>query len=165
MMSKRKQEHDNCQRPYPSASKRSKLEHKDENIWAPRHTTTARMLSHDDYTVGWICALPLEMAAAKAMLDDIHADLLSHPSDHNAYTLGRIGTHNIVVTCLPSGKYGTTSAAVAATRMQSSFGSIQFGLMVGIGGGVPSKNADIRLGDVVGSKPDKCFGGVVEYDY
>ena len=28
-----------------------------------------RKLTHDDYKVGWICALPCEMAAALAMLD------------------------------------------------------------------------------------------------
>ena len=49
--------------------------------------------------------------------------------------------------------------------MLSSFRSIRVGLMVGIGGGAPSKHADIRLGDVVVSKPDDNFGGVVQYDY
>lgn len=37
--------------------------------------------------------------------------------------------------------------------------------MVGIGGGVPSNIADIRLGDVVVSKPTGIYGGVVQYDY
>jgi ankyrin repeat protein len=32
--------------------------------------TTITTLLHSDYTVGWICALPLEMAAAKAMLEE-----------------------------------------------------------------------------------------------
>jgi nucleoside phosphorylase len=36
--------------------------------------------------------------------------------------------------------------------------------MVGIGGGVPSAEADIRLGDVVVSQPYQTFGGVVQYD-
>jgi hypothetical protein len=36
--------------------------------------------------------------------------------------------------------------------------------MVGIGGGVP-KEADIRLGDVVVSKPTGDFGGMVQYDF
>src|SRR5436190_3308502 len=48
--------------------------------------------------------------------------------------------------------------------MLSSFTSMRLGLMVGIGGGVPSKEADIRLGDIVVSKPTKHFGGVVQYD-
>ena len=37
--------------------------------------------------------------------------------------------------------------------------------MVGIGGGVPSINGDIRLGDVVVSKPTGSLGGVAQYDY
>ena len=93
---------------------------------------TARELSHEDYTVGWICALPLEMAAAKAMLDDVHPILPTQQSDDNAYTLGRIGAHNVVLACLPLGVYGTTSAATVATQMLSSFVSIRFGLMVGV---------------------------------
>jgi hypothetical protein len=36
--------------------------------------------------------------------------------------------------------------------------------MVGIGGGVPSQNNDIRLGHVVASKPATTFGGVIQYD-
>ena len=65
---------------------------------------------HDDYTVGWICALPLEMAAAKAMSDEIHPTLPNPLDDHNTYTLGQIGVHNVVIACMPLGVYGTTSA-------------------------------------------------------
>lgn len=120
---------------------------------------------HSDYTVAWVCALPLEMAAAKATLDDLHADLPTHPNDCNTYTLGSIGGHNVVIVCLPLGVYGTTSAATVATQMLSTFGSVKFGLMVGIGGGVPSEDADIRLGDIVVSKPTRDSGGVVQYDF
>jgi nucleoside phosphorylase len=49
--------------------------------------------------------------------------------------------------------------------MNAAFTSIQFGLMVGIGGGVPRMEADIRLGDVVVSVPHKGRGGVVQYDF
>jgi nucleoside phosphorylase len=52
-----------------------------------------------------------------------------------------------------------------ATQMVSTFKSLRFGLMVGIGGGVPSQDNDIRLGDVVVSKPTETFGGVIEYDF
>ncbi|KAF9778288.1 hypothetical protein IL306_004248 [Fusarium sp. DS 682] len=48
--------------------------------------------------------------------------------------------------------------------MKLRFTSLRFGLMVGIGGGVPSNTADIRLGDVVISQPEKQYGGVVQYD-
>ncbi|KUL91264.1 hypothetical protein ZTR_01469 [Talaromyces verruculosus] len=121
--------------------------------------------SHDDYTVGWICALPIEMAAAKLMLDEVHEDLPVSSTDHNAYTLGSVKDHDVVMACLPGGDYGLVSANTVATQLLSSFRSIRFGLMVGIGGGVPSNIADIRLGDVVVSKPTGIYGGVVQYDY
>lgn len=126
--------------------------------------TTARIFSREDYTIGWICALPVEMAAAIALLDTIHPDLPVHPIDHNTYVLGKIGEHSIVVACLPAGVYGTTSAAVAAAQMMNSFESVRFGLLVGIGGGIPCEEADIRLGDVVVSKPSGENGGVVQFD-
>jgi nucleoside phosphorylase len=69
-----------------------------------------------------------------------------------------------VIGCLPSGRIGLTSAATVVTQLQAAFKNIRSGLMVGIGGGVPSAEADIRLGDVVVSRPDGSFGGVVQYD-
>src|SRR6201999_305453 len=81
------------------------------------------------------------------------------------YTLGRIGDHNVVLAWLPAGQTGTNSAAAVAIQMKSTFRAIRFGLMVGIGGGVPSAEADIRLGDVVISQPHGKYGGVVQYDF
>lgn len=49
-------------------------------------------------------------------------------------------------------------------QLLSSFHSIRFGLVVGIGGGVPSSNADNRLGDIVVSQPRDTSGGVIQYD-
>ncbi|KAN0078645.1 Pfs, NACHT and WD domain protein [Elaphomyces granulatus] len=128
-------------------------------------TATMRRLRHHDYTVAWVCALPLEMAAAKSMLDENHPDLPTSPNDQNTYVLGKIRAHNVVIACLPSGVYGTTSAAIVTNQMRFTFPEIRFGLMVGIGGGVPTKESDIRLGDVVISKPTGDFGGVVQYDF
>ncbi|KAF9891463.1 hypothetical protein FE257_003929 [Aspergillus nanangensis] len=121
--------------------------------------------THDDYTVAWICALPLEMAAAKAMLDEIHSPLAQPVSDHNIYTLGSVSGHNVVVACLPAGVYGTISAAVVVSHLVTTFTNIRFGLMVGIGGGVPRETVDIRLGDVVVSMPTDIRSGIVQYDY
>jgi nucleoside phosphorylase len=87
------------------------------------------------------------------MLDSEHELPSNPPGDKNVYTLGSIGKHNIVIACLPKGKQGTTSAAVVATQMLESFSSIRFGLMIGVGGAIPTKNHDIRLGDVVVSTP------------
>jgi nucleoside phosphorylase len=121
-------------------------------------------LKLDDYTVGWVCALPKEMAAAKAMLDELHPSLETPSSDHNTYVLGRAASHYVVIACLPKGEIGTISAAAVAVRMSTSFKSIRFGLMVGIGGGVPSHKHDIRLGDIVVGTPANQSGGVVQYD-
>jgi nucleoside phosphorylase len=120
---------------------------------------------HEDYVVAWICALPLEMAAVKSILDEIHDGLPQPESYENAYALGKIFGCNVVVTCLPAGVYGTTAAAIVVSQMLSTFPNIRFGLVVGIEGGVPSKKNDIRLGDdVVISKPTGTSGGVVLYD-
>jgi nucleoside phosphorylase/roadblock/LC7 domain-containing protein len=127
--------------------------------------TSSLTLSHGDYTVGWICALPVELAAATAMFDEHHNPLQQHSRDHNTYTLGRIGGHNVVLACLPDGVIGTLAAARVADQMLQTFEGIKFGLMVGIGGGVPSKENDIRLGDIVVGKPTGQTGGVIQYDF
>jgi hypothetical protein len=138
------------------------------NIPAARHVGTkisvSNPLTHVDYTVGWVCALPLEMASARAMLDECHPSLPNKLGDENTYVYGAISGHNIVMTCLPSGVYGTTSAAIVATSMRSSFSALRSSLLVGIGGTAPG-NVDIRLGDVIVSKPTGIYGGVVQYDY
>jgi nucleoside phosphorylase len=119
----------------------------------------------EDYAIGWVCALPVELAAAAEILDEEHQDLPREPNDTHLYTLGRIGEHNVVIACLPAGQTGTHSAAAVAVHMKSKFMSIRFGLMVGIGGGVPSAEHDVRLGDVVVSQPYMEHGGVVQYDF
>ncbi|QKX55328.1 uncharacterized protein TRUGW13939_02420 [Talaromyces rugulosus] len=105
--------------------------------------------SHDDYMVGWICVLLLEMAAAKLMLDVIYLTLSILLIDQNTYILGNIGDYNIVVMCLLAGVYSIISAVIIVIQLLSSFYSIYFGLLVGIGGRVPSSNIDIQLGDIV----------------
>ncbi|KAJ5413807.1 hypothetical protein N7509_000434 [Penicillium cosmopolitanum] len=84
--------------------------------------------------------------------------------DQNTYILGSIGEHNVVIASLPIGACGNISATTVAMQLMSSFHAVRIGLMVGIGGGVPSSNADIRLGDIVVSQPSDTFGGVIQYD-
>ncbi|KAF6831345.1 Ankyrin repeat domain-containing protein 50-like protein 3 [Colletotrichum plurivorum] len=87
----------------------------------------AYALKTEDYTVGRVCALPLEMAAAKGMVDQIHPNLPEQDtSDHNNYILGQIQDHNIVIAGLPAGIYGTTPAATVAKDMLRTFRSIRF---------------------------------------
>ena len=122
-----------------------------------------RSLPPEEYSVGWICALSTELIAAKAMLDETHSPLKSQVEyDENNYTLGSIGKHNIAIACLP--EYGVVSAAVTAKSMQMTFHNLRFYLMVGVGGGIPSAENDIRLGDIVMSRPSGQHGGVIQYD-
>jgi len=121
----------------------------------------------EEYQVGWVCALPNEMAAAQAMLDEDHGPMSSQDArDHNTYVLGQVHYHNVAIACLPAGVDGTNAAATAAANMLRTFTGMRFGLVVGIGGGIPNldKGVDIRLGDVVVSQPDRTHGGVVQYD-
>ncbi|KAJ5949221.1 hypothetical protein N7454_000805 [Penicillium verhagenii] len=121
-----------------------------------------------DYTVGWICAIDVEYVAAQEFLDEEHeGPNFVSPNDANDYTLGKICQHNVVIAVLPDGEYGTASAASVATNMLNSFPNVKIGLMVGIGGGVPSEKHDIRLGDVVVSASSGGSGesGVFQYDF
>ncbi len=144
----------------------------------------SRQFNHDDYTVGWICALPnTEMVAATAMLDKEHPVLpAADPKDTNTYVLGEIDDHNVVIACLPAGSTGKVSAATVAVDMLRSFPAVRFGLMVGVGGGAPyypeqqakgddseaeddEETRDIRLGDVVVSVNTKTSQAVIQYDF
>ncbi|KAF7507541.1 hypothetical protein GJ744_010332 [Endocarpon pusillum] len=122
-------------------------------------------LTHNDYTVAWICAVEVELIAACELLEEEYPRLPKQPHDNNAYSFGRIGSHNVVIAGLPSGKYGVSSAAAIAKDLLRSFPYIRIGLMVGIGGGAPNRKHDIRLGDVVVSSPTGETGGVIHYEF
>jgi nucleoside phosphorylase len=133
-------------------------------------SATQSPYSNAEYTVGWISALPIELAAAKGMMDEEHGEPQTppQPTDDNTYILGRIGKFNVVVACLPKHEIGASSAATVAKDMLWTFPSIRVGLLVGIGAGIPDYDSDdirdVRLGDVVISS-DKENGGVVIYDF
>lgn len=68
------------------------------------------------------------------MLDEIHESSISRDTDgNNHYILGRIKLYNIVLAGLPWKK-------------------------AGVGGGAFSIDHDIRVSDVVVSKPEECYG-------
>ncbi|PYI18687.1 purine and uridine phosphorylase [Aspergillus violaceofuscus CBS 115571] len=144
--------------PSPEPVQRSR------SVPIPR-TPSPKRLTCGDYTVGWISALDKEMATARAMLDEEHSLPHDYRFDSNTYTLGCIGTHNVVLTCLPDGIMGTTAAAIIAQRMCQTFSRIRIGLMVGIGGAAPSVTHDIRLGDVIVGTPHRGQSGVIQYDF
>ncbi|KAH0285392.1 purine and uridine phosphorylase, partial [Aureobasidium sp. EXF-3399] len=122
----------------------------------------------EEYTIGWICALPTEHTAACLFLDEEHGqpdpDHIA-AGDNNAYELGVMAGHKVVIAVLPHGEYGTSTAATVVTDMLRSFTNVKVGLMVGVGGGAPTSDNDIRLGDVVVSSPKDGNGGVYQYDY
>ncbi|KAL1613293.1 hypothetical protein SLS54_010760 [Diplodia seriata] len=133
---------------------------------------TRKTFQKDDYTIGLVTALDREFRAAIATLDERHAepsDFSAAPDDINHYVWGAAGKHNVVVVTFPLGAVGTSVAAHVATQMVAAVPSLRFGLMVGIGGGVPwvgGKCTDVRLGDVVVSAPAGAgtTAGVVQYD-
>lgn len=120
-------------------------------------------LSCDDYTIGWISALAIESAAAAAMLATKHKSLPIAPGDSNSYVLGTIGEHNVVMACI--NEAGGLPAYKVATNLMKSFQNVRYVLMVGIGGGIPSDQYQIRLGDIVISEPSGQYGGVVQSDF
>src|SRR6202034_3725438 len=66
-------------------------------------------------------------------------------------------------------RIGTDAASDLAARMRTVFKNIQYFLVVGLGGGVPSYGSpgaplQIVLGDVVVSYQIGNYGGVVRYD-
>ncbi|KIL83643.1 hypothetical protein FAVG1_13126 [Fusarium avenaceum] len=119
--------------------------------------------SRTNYTVGIICALSKELKAVRALFDKIHQKIDPEPGDSNTYALGQMAQHMVVAACLPFGEYGTNSAAVVASNMVRSF-PLKFCLLVGIGGGVPSQENDIRLGDVVVGLSRGEGSSVIQYD-
>ncbi|KAI0552367.1 hypothetical protein F4679DRAFT_535397 [Xylaria curta] len=104
-----------------------------------------------DIAIAIICALPLEADAVLAIFDH-HWDIQSFSTmegDKNAYSVGRIGCHNVVLVHMPG--MGRTSAATAAASCRTSFPSINLALVVGICGAVPfhRRSVEVLLGDVI----------------
>ncbi|CAG9974253.1 unnamed protein product [Clonostachys byssicola] len=100
--------------------------------------------------------------AATAMFDTLH-DVPLHVSNHDniSYKFGSIGVHNVVMTVLPDGVFGLSSAASIYVSMRQTFPSINYISMVGTGGGVPPT---IRLGDVVVGTPTAHYAAVVQVE-
>lgn len=97
------------------------------------------------------------------MLSEIHDAPTQTPGDDNIYTFGAIEGHNVVIAGLSD--QGLTAANTVASQMLRTFGGcLRLRMLVGIGGGIPGRGRDIRLGDVVISKPQGTFGGVVQTD-
>jgi nucleoside phosphorylase len=96
--------------------------------------------------------LPVKLAAAQEMLNKEHNTPLINAHNTNIYTCRQVSEHNVIIACLPKGQTGIHLAAAVTIQIRLAFRCTRFGLIVGIGGSVPSEEADIRLRDVVVSK-------------
>lgn len=124
------------------------------------------MSNPHDYMIGWICSINAEFVAASSFLDEVHEIPASQAqTDYNVYTLGRVGNHNVVIATSLHEKHGATSAASVAGGMLRAFPNIRIVLLVGVGGGIPSSQHDIRLGDIVVSNPSNDKAGMIDYEY
>ncbi|KXJ86587.1 hypothetical protein Micbo1qcDRAFT_186054 [Microdochium bolleyi] len=122
-----------------------------------------RPATRRDFEIAIICALVHEADAVEALFDhhweDDGTPYDKAPGDLNAYSIGSIGRHNVVLAHMPG--MGKASAAAVAAHCKMSFPGIRLALIVGVCGAVPFYGDDRReivLGDVIVSS------GVVQYD-
>lgn len=121
-----------------------------------------REIKPEEVSVAIFCALVEEVAAVQLCLDEtLHCSTSS--SKNYIYTFGRIGNHHVVI-ALPN-DMGIVNAANLAVYVSHAFKNVRFALMVGIAGGIPSDEKDIRLGDVAISRPENGNPGVIPYDF
>jgi ankyrin repeat domain-containing protein 50 len=124
------------------------------------------MASCDDYSVAWVCALPVEVAAAKAALDHLHDKLAVDRklNDGNNYILGSLCGHNVVIAYPKAELDGRTSTTKVAKQLSTTFRFIRLHIMVGIASGVPDTKEDIRLGDVVVGRSIAGRPSILQYE-
>ncbi|KAL3470280.1 hypothetical protein BJX99DRAFT_264398 [Aspergillus californicus] len=105
----------------------------------------------DEFNVGIICALAHEFASVEMMFDQNYGrpTLDTWSGSVTACTLGKMKGHNVVVALFPLDKMGISFATSAAKDLINMFRSLKSCMMVGIAGGIPSADHDIRLGDIV----------------
>ncbi|KAL3432874.1 putative wd40 protein [Aspergillus tetrazonus] len=115
-------------------------------------------------TIAIFCALAYEAVAVRHTLDEEYSCRLEGVGPKKyVYSFGRIHDHNVVIARPPD--MGTVNAAHCAAAVSQQFPNVRLALMVGIGAGLPSRKHDIRLGDLVVSKPKDGSPGVVQYDF
>ncbi|KAI1324722.1 nucleoside phosphorylase domain-containing protein [Xylariaceae sp. FL0255] len=151
----------------------AKIPERSFTIWPGKEETTQNTFNtlesasssvpphRNSVAIAILCALPLE-ADAVCSIFDLHWDIQLYSNlrrDNNAYSVGRIGCHNVVLIHMPS--VGRTPAATAAANCRISFPCVNLMIVVGICGAVPFHNgsAEILLGDVIVSD------GLVIYDF
>jgi nucleoside phosphorylase len=125
----------------------------------------ASIINPEDYSIVWLCPLPIETAAALFMFDEHHEGITNRQHGQTVeYHFGRIGRHNVAIAGFPSGEVGIGKAGAMAEAVARDFKNLELGLLVGIGAAIPSQSRDIRLGDVAVADPVGHCPGVVAYD-
>jgi hypothetical protein len=111
-----------------------------------------RLESREDFEIALICALKTESNAVEALFDKYYDRSLyvKASEDTNAYTIGKMAGHNVVLAYMPG--MGKVNSANVAAGFRASFPKIKLGIVVGICGGVPGKvngEEELLLGDVI----------------
>lgn len=103
-----------------------------------------------DFTIALICPLPLEYDAVLKVLDSPEKEL-PYTDDKIPTLVGaKMAGHTVVVT-RPKQK-GKIDTTIVAERLSAKFPSLKLILLVGICGGIPTTENNVRLGDVIISK-------------
>jgi nucleoside phosphorylase len=116
-------------------------------------------MAESAYQIGILCALFTEYQAVLAIFDEPRDRIRSDKNPDIIYNTGWIGSYHAVAACLPPGRTGSAAASWLATRMMDAFPYLEHRFLVGIAGGVPNGDIDIRLGDIIiGTR-------IVQYDF
>ncbi|KAL2829430.1 purine and uridine phosphorylase [Aspergillus cavernicola] len=125
---------------------------------------------NDKYQIAWICSNHIEMLPASEMLDrEFGEPQIPLKTDKEyAMTLGIMGNHKIVILNLLTEENGDECGSALVAELLAKFPQIRFGVMVGVGAGIPDYEGDevrdIRVGDVVVGSYKADDGGVFVYD-
>ena len=117
--------------------------------------------NRNDFRIAIICALPLEAGMVRCIFDEEKSnDFRRAQGDGNAYSIGVIGKHNVVLVHMPG--MGNVDAATAAGYLRTTFSGIAIVFIVGICGASPQDSTakeNIFLGDFIVST------ALVQYDF
>ncbi|UKZ60137.1 uncharacterized protein TrAtP1_001421 [Trichoderma atroviride] len=126
-------------------------------------TSLDRPSGRDDFEIALICALQIESDAVEALFDENFEENSSYgkaPGDPNAYAIGKMAGHNVVLAFMPG--MGKVNSANVAASFRMSFPNIKLGIVVGICGGVPGGEdgeKEVLLGDIIVST------ALIQYDF
>ncbi|KAL4925973.1 5'-methylthioadenosine/S-adenosylhomocysteine nucleosidase family protein [Aspergillus undulatus] len=125
-----------------------------------RQASAISTSDREQFSIAVFCALPKEADAVVELFDDIwtRGAYDKAAPDDNAYTVGRIGRHNVVLVHMAG--MGKGVACQAASSTKSSFPGVKLAFVVGICGAVPfgDGQSEVILGDVV------IGSSIVQYD-